>query len=276
MPLIPHPKNAHFRWKDRPTKSLRLLKAAQIDAFNTNGFCLLENVIATETLSKLIPEADRAESAMTSSTITLEDQQTYVYDATEMSFAVNLVKQSKIVRDFIGSTLFQDITHDLLGDSIRLYWDQAVYKKSRSGGLFPWHQDNGYTFTEPQCYLTCWIPLNEANVENGCPWVIPKLHSKGTLLHENSERGLEVKGVETCDEVKSAQACPAKAGDIIIFSSLTPHKTGPNVSDATRKALIVQFIEDGTNLIAKDGSVRPQNDPLLNMMVLQNGRPPAS
>ncbi len=276
MPLALHPQNTQFQWNDRPEADLRLLTVKQIEAFNADGFCLLENAIPADALSTLMREADCAESVMTSSTITLEDQQTYVYDAAEMSFAVNLVKKSKIMRDFFCSPLFQQITHDLLGDNIRLYWDQAVYKKPKSGGLFPWHQDNGYTFTRPQIYVTCWIPLNDATVKNGCPWVIPKLHRRGTLLHENSERGLEIKGVNSCEEIKDAHACPAKAGDIVIFSSLTPHKTGPNISDGIRKALIVQFIEDGTSLIARDGTARLQDDPLLNMTILQNGGPPVS
>ena len=42
---------------------------------------------------------------------------------------------------------------------------------------FPWHQDNGYAFLEPQQYLTCWIALTDATRENGCPWVVPGLHS---------------------------------------------------------------------------------------------------
>ena len=43
---------------------------------------------------------------------------------------------------------------DLLGPDVRLYWDQAVYKKPETPREFPWHQDTGYVFTEPQDYLT--------------------------------------------------------------------------------------------------------------------------
>jgi len=34
--------------------------------------------------------------------------------------------------------------------------DQAVYKKPAIPRI-PVHQDNGYTYIEPQQYLTCWL-----------------------------------------------------------------------------------------------------------------------
>ena len=37
----------------------------------------------------------------------------------------------------------------------------------------------------------------------------------------------------------------AEAGSMVVFSSLTPHATGPNLSSETRKAYIVQLAPDG-------------------------------
>ena len=36
-----------------------------------------------------------------------------------------------------------------------------------------------------------------------------------------------------------------RAGDIVVFSSLTPHTTGPNLTGEVRKSYIVQFAPDG-------------------------------
>ena len=65
-------------------------------------------------------------------------------------------------------------------------------RSTRSRGTespFPWHQDNGYAFVEPQQYLTCWIALTDATEENGCPWVVPGSPPLGTLAHEYSDIG---------------------------------------------------------------------------------------
>ena len=69
------------------------------------------------------------------------------------------VKTSPTLRAFAAHPFIKDVCHDLLGPSVRLYWDQSVYKKTAQMREFPWHQDNGYTFIEPQQYLTFWLPL---------------------------------------------------------------------------------------------------------------------
>ena len=42
---------------------------------------------------------------------------------------------------------------------------------------------------------------------------------------------------------------PARSGSIVVFSSLTPHSTGPNGTDAVRKSYIVQFAPSGAEVI---------------------------
>ncbi len=42
-----------------------------------------------------------------------------------------------------------------------------------------------------------------------------------------------------------AVAAPIRAGSAVVFSSLTPHLTGPNTSGAMRKAYILQYVGPG-------------------------------
>ena len=60
----------------------------------------------------------------------------------------------------------------ILGPNVRLCWNQAVTKAPMTGGSFSWHQDAGYHAIDPQEYLTLWIPLEDATVENGCIWAL--------------------------------------------------------------------------------------------------------
>jgi phytanoyl-CoA hydroxylase len=148
---------------------------------------------------------------------------------------------------------------------VRLYWDQAVYKKPEPVREFPWHQDNGYTFVEPQSYLTCWVPLTPATVDNGCPWVVPGMHLYGTVHHEMTSWGW-------CCDVDSSSAVPIEAepGDVVVFSSLTPHRTGPNTTDEVRKAYILQYAPDGAEVVRpEDGSLTRivQDDPERQFLV---------
>ena len=64
------------------------------------------------------------------------------------------------------------------GDA-RLYWEQAVAKPPQARTELPWHQDNGYTPLVPEEYVTCWLALDDAELDNGCLWVIPAATGTG-------------------------------------------------------------------------------------------------
>ena len=151
-------------------------------------------------------------------------------------------------RDFCASPLFADLCHDLIGPDARLYWEQAVYKQPQGAEPVLWHQDNGYTYVEPQAYLTCWVALTDATLDNGCVWVLPGVHRAGTVAHRDTPIGFQC-----CEDPDGAVAVPVKAGSVVVFSSLTPHATGHNTTDEVRKAYILQY--------APDGAVALQGDP---------------
>lgn len=44
------------------------------------------------------------------------------------------------------------------------------------GGTVTMHQDSTYLLSEPDSIFGWWIPLEDANQENGCIWVLPGSH----------------------------------------------------------------------------------------------------
>ena len=131
---------------------------------------------------------------------------------------------------------------------------------------FPWHQDNGYTYLEPQQYLTCWIALTDATPDNGCPWVVPGLHREGTLSHRWTDLGFQC-----FKDHPQAQVLPVRAGSIAVFSSLTPHRTGPNLTAHTRKSYILQYAPDGALMHPQGQTPLPANNPLWQFPILKGG-----
>ena len=188
-------------------------------------------------------------------------------------FAPHAVLVSEAARRFAAHPVFTGLCHDLVGDDVRLYWDQLVYKKPEKPREFPWHQDNGYTYVEPQQYLTCWVPLTDATLESGCPWVMPGLHLGGTLHHTFDEP----LGYRCLDDSEGAVPVEAQAGSVVVFSSLTPHRTGPNVTNAVRRTYILQYAPEGAEMLRgnpADGPPRSrdrQNNPDRQFPVLVGG-----
>lgn len=38
------------------------------------------------------------------------------------------------------------------------------------------HQDNTFLYTDPLTCIGLWVALEDATLENGCLWVLPKSH----------------------------------------------------------------------------------------------------
>ena len=263
-----HEQNTGFEWRDA-TGPFRVISELQAQQWNRDCAFLLQQVIPQVTLDTLLESIDPLEAKTNAFLRTVEDKRQYIARADEVTFALHVVKRSEQARQFATSKLFADLCQDLLGPDCRLYWDQAVYKKPYCPEEFPWHQDNGYNFVAPQDYLTCWIPLVDTTIDNGCPWIMPGVHRLGTLSHWHTYLGYECLNTPT-----GAVPIPAKAGDVVVFSSLTPHRTGPNLTDGERKAYILQFAHDPSVMLSKDGgSSVPQDDPDRQFLVVKNGQP---
>ena len=250
-----HDLNTDFEWRTS-AGPLQRLTQTQASQYDTDGYFLLEGVFTAEEIQAVRETIDPFEHEFEEMLREKYNGQVFIAKAEAITFTTFLVKRSETLKAFAQHPVFRDVTQDTVGPGARLYHDQAVYKKPGNPDEFPWHQDNGYTFTEPQQYLTCWVPLTDATLENGCPWVAPGIHRMGTLHHEYGRLGLEC-----LKDPKDTVAVPARVGDIVVFSSLTPHRTGPNLTGDTRKSYILQYAPDEATVHRHDGSKVAANDP---------------
>lgn len=263
----PHPLSDSFRWTAATTEP-RMLTAAQVAQYDRDGYVLVEDVIDLGTIEELRAAIDEHEEMTEQFLRQMPGETLLIAQAGKITFTIHLVERCEPARRFAHHPALVGICHDLVGDDVRLYWDQAVYKKPEPQREFPWHQDNGYAFVQPQQYLTCWVPLTDATIHNGCPWVLPGMHRSGTLEHVPTPVGLQC-----VHDPAGAVPVPARAGSVVVFSSLTPHRTGPNVTDAVRKSYIVQYAADGAEVVSQDGSRTPQVSPSRQFPVLTGGQP---
>jgi ectoine hydroxylase-related dioxygenase (phytanoyl-CoA dioxygenase family) len=236
----PHPWNVDFTWS-RPHTDPRYLTGDQVEQFHEEGWLVIENLIDADTVDALRDELDAIEADVDQLLRELPDERMFIAEAGAITFSPHAVKQSPTARAVSTHPALAALCHDLIGPDVRLYWDQIVYKKPEKPREFPWHQDNGYTYVEPQQYLTVWLSLTDATVDAGCPWVVPGLHKKGTLAHEY----VDPLGFRCFPDHPDAIAAPVGSGGAVVFSSLTPHLTGPNTTDAVRKTYILQYAPEG-------------------------------
>ncbi len=235
-----HPWNTDFVWQNVNAEP-QTLSREQVAAFDRDGWFLVNQLVEPDLLARLRTELDQIEAATEANLRTRDGERSLIAEADAIVFSPHVVVQSSAARELATSAVVAGIARDLLGPDVRLYWDQLVYKKPTKPRRFPWHQDNGYTFVEPQQYLTIWVALTDAVVENGCPWVAPGLHRHGTLAHE----WVDPLGFECLTDSDEAVAAEVQAGGAVVFSSLTPHMTGPNLQTEVRRTYILQYAPTG-------------------------------
>jgi ectoine hydroxylase-related dioxygenase (phytanoyl-CoA dioxygenase family) len=64
---------------------------------------------------------------------------------------------------------------------------------------------------------------------------------------------------------------PLAAGSIAVFSSLTPHRTGPNRTGRVRKSYILQYAPEGAVMYPVDAAPHSADHPDWQYPVLRGG-----
>ena len=232
-----HPWNKSFVWQNHTATSGELTQT-QIDQFDNDGYVIVNDIFTSDELKELVVITDEAQADAVEYLASQPNERIAISEIGAITFAAQIASRKPEIGKFVKNTKIMGACRDLIGPDVRMYHDQAVYKQIEKPRRFPWHQDNGYLFVEPQHYLTCWIALNDVTIENGCPQIISGLHKNGTLSHYF----VPTLGYECFENPPSTPVvAEIKAGGAVFFSSLTPHLTGPNSSNNVRKAYIVQY-----------------------------------
>ena len=144
------------------------------------------------------------------------------------------------LNDFVLGETIGKLTSGLLGKPPVLFNEQFVVKGAGKGASFAWHQDGAYVGFDHTAYLTVWIALDDATEENGCVYLLPRdlEANSGIDPHEWQDDTNELNGYFG-DDPGLAMTC--KAGTVVIFSSLTLHRSGANSTGKPRRAYIAQY-----------------------------------
>ena len=114
-------------------------------------------------------------------------------------------------------------------------------------GKSPWHQDGAVVLEEADEteILTVWIPLGEANEENGCMRVIPTDRKTELANHCPSP----VKGAHIPDaqvDPSAGVTLPMSAGSLLLLHARTVHDSLPNrTADRLRVSLDLRYQPTG-------------------------------
>lgn len=121
---------------------------------------------------------------------------------------------------------------DLLGEPATLYKEKVNYKQPGGAGFAP-HQDApAYRFVDH--HVSVMVPIDAATEANGCLSFAPGFQ-RGRLPETRGRITPEVAaGLDW-------RAVPVQPGDVVLFDSFAPHKSGTNATDRPRRALYLTY-----------------------------------
>jgi len=138
----------------------------------------------------------------------------------------------------------------LLEGSVRFWHDQLFCKPAKHGGNVAWHQDYSYwTRTKPLAHLTCWVALDDVDLENGCLHYIPGSHNwellPATGLAGDMEAIESVLDESQWEQFQNPAPIKLKAGECTFHHPLLVHGSFANDSDRPRRGTVMNCVRDG-------------------------------
>ncbi len=234
------------------------LTTEQVAQFHYEGYLVVDNVIDNDMIADLengiTSEIDRCandlfEAGELSSTFKDEPFTTRLHRITEHNNTVvsRITDGALAIPAIFGLIAYKplvDVAESLCGPELIA---SSVYRlrpklPNYGPGVVPWHQDSGYF--EPYCdtslILTCWIPLVDADANNGCLQVMKYGHRSPVVKHgsgPNHYLQIEDKDLPEGEVV----TVPVKRGGVLLLTNLTPHCSTPNTTQGIRWSMDLRY-----------------------------------
>ncbi len=151
-----------------------------------------------------------------------------------------LVQNDDLFRQLGTHPKLIEVIAAIVGPDIKLFRNSLLLKPPLVGSQKGWHQDSPYWPIEPMELCSCWFPLDDATLENGCMVVAPGRHRGGALPHVHVTDDFVITEGLIADAERVA--VPMRSGSGLFFHSLLPHYTAPNRSNRWRRAIALSYM----------------------------------
>ena len=241
-----------------------IISSAHRQQFRDEGFFVLENVIPDEHLQILRDACDHLIDLMHQEMDRLGTDHIHISHRGKRYHIAKKFDQAPRLNEYVFSDLMAAICRATIGDDAWLFYDQYVVKAAEQGTSFSWHQDSGYLGFLHRPYVTCWAAVDDMTIKNGTASIMPFSTIGIRTLVEHIHD--PVTGDRT-GYFGNEPGIPAivSAGSVIVFSSVTFHRSGTNTTDQMRRAYVTQY---SSEVICRPGETEPMH---LAVPFLKNG-----
>jgi hypothetical protein len=142
-------------------------------------------------------------------------------------------------RAWVADPRWPGMVVPLVGPDVRLARAQLLTKHPLTNDVVPWHQDNDFLPVDPPEFLTVVVAIDAMTEMNGCLHLVPGSHRNGVVAYVPKAYRFTLADPPSDD---AGVAVELEPGDLLLFSSLCFHRSGPNLTDGRRRAWILQFL----------------------------------
>ena len=208
--------------------------------YREEGFFILEKAIPAEHLKILEDSCDLLIEQMHEEMDRLGTDHIHISHRGKRYHIAKRYDRAPRLAEYVFSDLMADVCRATIGETAYLFYDQYVVKAAEQGIKFSWHQDSGYLGFAHRPYVTVWAAVDEMTIENGTAYILPFSKSGIRTIVEH------IRDHATGDKIGyfgSEPGIPAvvPAGSLVVFTSVTFHKSGANTTDQMRRAYVTQY-----------------------------------
>ncbi|PPL02734.1 phytanoyl-CoA dioxygenase family protein [Parapedobacter indicus] len=219
------------------------LNIEQIEFFNTNGYLVIENLISQDQIKTYRDIYNRFLNGEIETGKNRVDLGVGLGKNTQVENITQIMWPCDFVPELLDMEYHQralSMSKALFGNDMELDFDMLINKAPGTNTPTPWHQDAAYWITLPdKRAVSCWLALDEATIDNGCMWYVPKSHLQPLRVH----RPMSVKGGALVCDADEEEGIPIqiKPGTGIFHHGATLHYSRGNATSSQRRAFIINF-----------------------------------
>ena len=253
----------------------RNIKKEHITHYGDYGYLIAENVFSNTEIAEIKEEAveifkgNRGE---------IEGLVQVNKDCSDFDVLSNYIaihfphKISDKITEYVIHQRVADILTEIIGPNVKCMQSMLFVKAPGKPGQ-SWHQDEYYIPTRDRSLTGAWIAVDDADIENGCLWVIPGSQKNMPIKQRNPYAGNEYGDVDSCDlsPFVEQDAIPVEVekGSVVFFNGYLFHSSLRNkTKDRFRTALVSHYMSAESMLPWNwDGRIELKEDMRDIMMV---------
>lgn len=227
----------------------KTLSEENISFYHEKGYLVIENLFDNAEISDIKNEAVeifKGNRGKIEGIVKMDDNVSD-FEVLKNYIAIHFPhKISDRITNYVKHENVANILTKIIGPNVKCMQSMLFVKGPGKPGQ-SWHQDEYYIPTRDRSLTGVWIAVDDADIENGCLWVIPGSHKNMPIKKRIPYKGNEYGDIDMCtlDPYTDKQAIPVevKKGSAVFFNGYLFHSSLRNkTKDKFRTALVSHYM----------------------------------